>query len=97
MLWVKALEEKLGKHKVITAPDQLGALATDASYFRITPKAIVDIETPEDVTQLLAVCSQNNIGVTFRAAGTSLSGQAIGSGVLARVRGGYFKKCSSER
>lgn len=93
MLWVKALEEKLGKHKVITAPDQLGALATDASYFRITPKAIVDIETPEDVTQLLAVCSQNNIGVTFRAAGTSLSGQAIGSGVLARVRGGYFKKC----
>ncbi|NVK12133.1 MAG: FAD-binding oxidoreductase, partial [Gammaproteobacteria bacterium] len=93
MLWVTALEERLGKHKVLTAPDQLGAFATDASYFRITPKAIVNIETPDDVTNLLAICTQNNIGVTFRAAGTSLSGQAIGSGVLARVRGSYFQQC----
>lgn len=93
MLWVTALEERLGKHKVMTAPDQLGAFATDASYFRITPKAIVNIETPDDVTNLLAICTQNNIGVTFRAAGTSLSGQAIGSGVLARVRGSYFQHC----
>ena len=62
------------------------AFAPDASLYWYVPKAVVFPRTLQDVQQLFAWSRQYRIPLTFRAAGTSLSGQAVTEGVLVEVR-----------
>jgi len=64
--------------------DELRTLAygTDASFYRLIPKLVVKVETEEEVIKTLELCNKYNTPATFRAAGTSLSGQAISDSVL---------------
>ncbi len=64
--------------------DALSTLAfgTDASFYRLIPKLVVRVESEDEVVQLLKLAHAEQVPVTFRAAGTSLSGQAISDSVL---------------
>jgi len=64
--------------------DRLRTLAygTDASCYRLVPKIVAVVESEEEVARLMACARGLEIPVTFRAAGTSLSGQAITDSVL---------------
>ena len=64
--------------------DPLSTLAfgTDASFYRLIPKLVVRVESEGEVVALLKLAHSENVSVTFRAAGTSLSGQAISDSVL---------------
>lgn len=64
--------------------DPLSALAfgTDASFYRLIPKLVVRVESEDEVVTLLQLAQRDRVPVTFRAAGTSLSGQAISDSVL---------------
>ncbi|MGE5680723.1 MAG: FAD-binding and (Fe-S)-binding domain-containing protein [Bacillota bacterium] len=64
--------------------DELRTLAygTDASFYRLIPKLVVKVESEQEVITVLKFCRDLNLPVTFRAAGTSLSGQAISDSVL---------------
>lgn len=64
--------------------DPLSTLAfgTDASFYRLIPKLVVRVESEAEVIALLKLAHAENVPVTFRAAGTSLSGQAISDSVL---------------
>jgi len=64
--------------------DPLSTLAfgTDASFYRLVPKLVVRVESEAEVIALLKLAHAENVPVTFRAAGTSLSGQAISDSVL---------------
>ncbi|EJL01316.1 FAD binding domain/FAD linked oxidase domain/4Fe-4S binding domain protein [Pseudomonas fluorescens Q2-87] len=64
--------------------DPLSTLAfgTDASFYRLIPKLVVRVETEDEVVALLQLAQRDQVPVTFRAAGTSLSGQAISDSVL---------------
>ncbi|MEG3640804.1 FAD-binding and (Fe-S)-binding domain-containing protein [Magnetococcus sp. PR-3] len=69
------------------------AYGTDASFYRLIPKLVVWVESEQEVLRLLEACRQHHAPVTFRAAGTSLSGQAVTNGVLAvlgRGWGGHY-------
>jgi len=70
------------KEKIHT--DELNRLAygTDASFYRLIPEIVVKVKNAEEVQYVISKCSEMNIPVTFRAAGTSLSGQAISDSVL---------------
>ncbi|TDE94802.1 FAD-binding oxidoreductase [Occultella glacieicola] len=64
----------------------LAVMAHDASHYLLRPQAVL---TPASLPELVAaLVAANGAGqpVTFRAGGTSLSGQAGGSGVLIDVR-----------
>ena len=61
------------------------AYANDASYFRLVPQAIVQPNSISEIRSLFQFTQQNRIPMTFRAAGTSLSGQAVTDGVLADI------------
>ncbi len=65
---------------------------TDASFYRLVPKIVVKVESEEEVVRLLRESRDLHLPVTFRAAGTSLSGQAISDSVLA-VLGPSWKGC----
>ncbi|SEE00315.1 FAD-binding and (Fe-S)-binding domain-containing protein [Pseudomonas migulae] len=64
--------------------DPLSTLAfgTDASFYRLIPKLVIRVESEDEVVALLGLAQRDQVPVTFRAAGTSLSGQAISDSVL---------------
>jgi len=57
--------------------------ATDASIYREEPLAVVYPRHTEDIRRLLAFAAKQGIGIIPRAAGTSLAGQVVGSGIVA--------------
>ena len=70
------------KEQVFT--DELSRLVkgTDAGLYRLVPKAVVKVNTEDEVIRLLQFCSKESIPVTFKAAGTSLSGQTVSDSIL---------------
>jgi len=64
--------------------DPLSTLAfgTDASFYRLIPQLVIRVESEDEVVALLKLAQAEKVPVTFRAAGTSLSGQAITDSVL---------------
>ncbi|HEY1720156.1 MAG TPA: FAD-binding and (Fe-S)-binding domain-containing protein [Magnetospirillaceae bacterium] len=77
------LAQRLPESRIVTDPLRLMAWGTDASLYRLVPKIVVVVESEDDVSFLLTVCREHKVPLTFRAAGTSLSGQAISDSVLA--------------
>jgi len=73
---------KLDQARVITDPALCFSLATDASLYRLTPKIIVKVDSIKELVLVMKLCVQHNAAYTFRAAGTSLSGQAVSESVL---------------
>jgi D-lactate dehydrogenase len=58
------------------------AFGTDASFYRLIPQLVIRVESEDEVVALLKLAQRDHVPVTFRAAGTSLSGQAISDSVL---------------
>lgn len=58
------------------------AFASDASFYQLIPEAVVRPRNIDDVRKLFATCHRHGQHLTFRTAGTSLSGQAITDGIL---------------
>ena len=77
------LGERLPPARLITDPLRLMTWGTDASLYRLVPKIVAVVESEDEVAFLLDVCRDAGVPLTFRAAGTSLSGQAISDSVLA--------------
>jgi D-lactate dehydrogenase len=65
------------------------AYGTDASFYRLIPQAVVKVESVEEVRGVLAVARRLKTSVTFRAAGTSLSGQAVTDRILVMLGTGW--------
>lgn len=64
--------------------DELHRLAwgTDAGFYRLIPQIVIHSINDDEVIEIIYLADRYNIPVTFRAAGTSLSGQAISDSVL---------------
>ena len=85
----------LDKEAIYT--DDLSRIAwgTDAGFYRLVPEIVIRSSSEEQISNILKTASENNIPVTFRAAGTSLSGQAVSDSVLV-VAGKNWEKMSTE-
>ena len=71
--------------------DSLRRLAwgSDASFYRLVPQLVVVVECETEVQRVLRACARLALPVTFRAAGTSLSGQAVTDSVLVLLGDGW--------
>ncbi|MDE6716171.1 MAG: FAD-binding oxidoreductase, partial [Muribaculaceae bacterium] len=58
------------------------AWGTDAGFYRLIPKIVVKAANEAQVSMMLKEAHSLGLPVTFRAAGTSLSGQAISDSIL---------------
>lgn len=76
--------------RIITDPLRLLAYGTDASFYRLIPKIVINVESEDEVARILRLTHKAGIAVTFRAAGTSLSGQAVTDSVLLRLGEGWL-------
>ncbi|WP_406388222.1 FAD-binding and (Fe-S)-binding domain-containing protein [Streptomyces sp. NBC_00211] len=80
------LTELLGAEKVLWKVSDLVRYASDASPYRFVPQVVVIAEDIDDVSAVLSYAHGRGREVVFRAAGTSLNGQAQGEDVLVDVR-----------
>ncbi len=58
------------------------AWGTDAGFYRLVPKIVIRSSNEKEISKILGAASKFDVPVTFRAAGTSLSGQSISNSVL---------------
>jgi D-lactate dehydrogenase len=84
-----AFRDALPGARVITDDLRRLAYGTDASFYRLVPQVVVVVDSEPEVLAALAVCRKRGAPLTFRAAGTSLSGQAISDSVLLVLGDGW--------
>ena len=82
---VDRLVTAVGADRVLADPSARHTYAMDASPCYVPPRAVVQPKSEADVLRVLAVCRHLDVSVTPRAAGTSLSGAAVGPGVVLDV------------
>ena len=82
-----ALRDSIDDSRLIDDPLRALAYGTDASFYRLIPKLIVKVETEDEVLEVIRLAHKYETPLTFRAAGTSLSGQAISDSVLVVLSG----------
>ena len=80
--FLAAVEKLIPAERRFDDPLSTLAFGTDASFYRLIPKLVVRVESEMEVVGLLKLAHSQRVPVTFRAAGTSLSGQAISDSVL---------------
>ncbi|GAA4749474.1 FAD-binding and (Fe-S)-binding domain-containing protein [Flavisolibacter ginsenosidimutans] len=78
----KLLESILPKERIKSRLIDLAAYAPDAGFYYLRPKAVVQPVNEDEIKALFKFSQQNNLPLTFRTGGTSLSGQAISDGIL---------------
>ncbi len=83
------IAEFLPADRIYCGPFTNLAYGDDASFDRLVPKIVVKARTREEVAALLAAANQLRVPVTVRAAGTSLSGQAVSDSVLVYLAGAW--------
>ena len=76
------LQQFIPEARLITDPLRTLAYGTDASFYRLIPKIVVKADTENEVARILKSADRHEVAITFRAAGTSLCGQAITDSVL---------------
>lgn len=80
--FVRYLGEQIPSRRLITDPLRTLAFGTDASFYRLIPKIVIKADNEAEVSAILKASDACAVPVTFRAAGTSLSGQAVTNAVL---------------
>jgi D-lactate dehydrogenase len=81
------LRETIPAARLFRDPLTTLAYGTDASFYRLIPKIVVRVLDEPELIRVLQVTRAHAVPVTFRAAGTSLSGQAITDSVLVALDG----------
>ncbi len=73
---------KIEAKRIITDQARRLAYGTDASFYRLIPKIVLHLKNLDEVVYVIQCCREAGVHFTFRAAGTSLSGQAVSDSVL---------------
>ena len=80
--FLSEVREFLPKDRIYTDSLRRFAWGTDAGFYRLVPQVVIRSASEEEVSRVLQAASAHGVPVTFRAAGTSLSGQAVSDSVL---------------
>ncbi|MGL6070034.1 FAD-binding and (Fe-S)-binding domain-containing protein [Craterilacuibacter sp.] len=80
--FVRRISGRIDARRIYTDPLSTLAYGTDASCYRLTPKVVIRTHNEAEVQFLLAEAAALALPLTFRAAGTSLSGQAVSDSIL---------------
>lgn len=91
--FVRRITQHVDKSRIYTDDLRCIAYGADAGFYHLTPQVVIRSSNEAEVAEILKTASEMNIPVTFRAAGTSLSGQSVSDSVLV-VAGKNWEKYS---
>lgn len=84
-LFLDAAREIVGRENVYTDRMYCLAKGTDAGFYRLVPKAVVTVDDEKQAAGVIRAASRFNVPVTFKAGGTSLSGQTVTDSVIVEL------------
>jgi D-lactate dehydrogenase len=93
--WKSLLEKIIPSGRIKTRYLDLIAYASDAGFYHLVPKAVVQPVSIEEIQLLFAFSATHAIPITFRGGGTSLSGQSVSDGILVDL-GKYWRMARPE-
>lgn len=79
---MQSLSDVIPDERVITDYSRRLALGVDASFYRLVPQVVIKVDNEHELVLVMKKAKSAKLAVTFRAAGTSLSGQAQSDSVL---------------
>lgn len=79
---IEELKKILPVERIKTRVIDLISYASDAGFYYLLPKAVVQLVDENELAALFTFSRANNIPLVFRTGGTSLSGQSITNGIL---------------
>ncbi len=80
--FLETVKHLVPKNGIYTDELRRFAWGTDAGFYRLVPKIVIRSTGEKEVAKILEAASKFDVPVTFRAAGTSLSGQSVSDSVL---------------
>ena len=80
--YVQRIRSFIPSDRIYTDDLRLLAWGTDAGFYRHLPQVVVRSKDEQEVSRLLTIAHEMLLPVTFRAAGTSLSGQTVTDSIL---------------
>ncbi|MBR3102061.1 MAG: FAD-binding oxidoreductase [Muribaculaceae bacterium] len=80
--YCQRIKEFVDADRIYTDDLRCLAWGTDAGFYRYLPQVVVRSKDEREVSRLLKVAHEMGLPVTFRAAGTSLSGQTVTDSIL---------------
>ena len=88
-LLAKRLNQIIPPTRIFLDPLYTLAKGTDAGLYRLIPGVVVRVDNEQEVIAVIDACREMNLPVTFKAGGTSLSGQTITNSVLVEAGDGF--------
>ena len=78
----RSLSTSIPSSRLIDDPLRRLVYGRDASFYSLIPQLVVKVDDEDEVVALVRHAGASGIPLTFRAAGTSLSGQSVSDSVL---------------
>ena len=75
----------IAKDKILNREIDRLAYSRDASIYRMLPELVVRPEDEQDIKKIFEFARDSDKSITFRASGTSLSGQTVTDGMIAEI------------
>lgn len=91
--FLRDIREHIPPANIYTDEMRRLAWGTDAGFYRLIPQVVIQSRDEMDIIHIVRLAARYKIPVTFRAAGTSLSGQAISDSILV-IAGQNWEKYS---
>lgn len=89
--FILEVKKTFPERRIHTEEMLVKAYSVDGSPFEPIADAVVDVSTPEELQQLLKAARAHKVSLTFRGAGTGVSGQTIAEEVTVRLIGDQWK------
>ncbi|HTF80634.1 MAG TPA: FAD-binding protein, partial [Cytophagales bacterium] len=80
--FIASLHKKIAADRIKTRSIDLYAYASDAGFYEIVPIAVCFPVSEAEIIGIITLANVYDVPITFRAGGTSLSGQTVGEGLI---------------
>ena len=87
--YVKSISHLIPEERIFTDTLRRLAYGTDGGFYRLEPQVVVRVMTEEEMQLCIRTAFSQKLPVTFKAAGTSLSGQTISDSILLLASEGW--------
>lgn len=87
--YVRAISTRIPDEHIFTDTLRRLAYGTDGGFYRLEPQVVVRVSNEKEMQLCLREASSRKLSVTFKAAGTSLSGQTISDSILLMANEGW--------
>ena len=87
--FIKAISALIPEERIFTDTLRRLAYGTDGGFYRLEPQVVVRVLGEEEMQLCLREAASRKLAVTFKAAGTSLSGQTISDSILLMASEGW--------